>query len=57
MRIRQIVLEILSRNHLSPVVALMTSGDLEKEVKVTRFELSLRLTLCTKFGEDTLNIF
>ena len=59
MRIRQIVLQILSGNHLSHVVALNDFCDLETEVNVTRFDLGLYLALvlvCAKFGEDSSNI-
>ena len=55
-RICQIFLQILSRNHLPYAVALNYLCDLENKVKVTRFELGLHLALvllCTKFGEDT----
>ena len=48
------------RNHLLYVVASNDLWDLKNEVKVTQFELHLRLDLvllCTKFGEDTSNIF
>ena len=58
-RIRQIFLEILSGNHLSYVVALNDLCDLENEVKVTQFELGLRLVLvlqCTKLGENKSNV-
>ena len=50
-RARQIVLQILSENHLSYGVALNDLCDLENKVKVTRFELGLHLALvllCTK---------
>ena len=58
-RIRQIFLAILSGNHLSHAVALNEICDLEINVKVTGFELDLRIPLvllCTKFGENTSNI-
>ena len=60
-RIRQIFLQILSGNHLSSVVASNDLCDLENEVKVTWFEVGLRLALLlqsTKFGdrEDMSNI-
>ena len=55
-RICQVFLQILSGNHLSYVVAFNDLCHLENKVKVTQFELGLRLALfllCTKFGEDT----
>ena len=58
-RISQIFLEILSGNHLLYVVAVNDLCDLENEVRVTRFEIGLRLVLvlqCPQFGEDTSNI-
>ena len=57
-RIHQIILQILSRNHLSYAVALNDLCDLENEVKITQFKLG-RLAfvlLCTKFGKDTSSI-
>ena len=56
MRIGEIFLEILSGNHLSSVVTLNDLCDLENEVKVKQFKLSLVL-LFTKFGEDTSKSF
>ena len=62
-RIRKIFLQILSGNHLayhlSYVLAFNNLCDLENEVKVTLFELGLRLVLvlqCTKCCKDKSNI-
>ena len=51
MRICQIVLQISSGNHLSYIVDQNDLFDFENDVKVTQFELGLRLALvilCTK---------
>ena len=58
-RIHQIVLQVLSGNHISYLVALNDLRDLENKVKVTRFKLGFRHALmlpCTRFGEHTSNI-
>ena len=47
-------------NHLSYAVALNDLCDLQTTVKVTQFECDLYhslVLLCTKFGEDTSNIY
>ena len=52
MRGRQIFLHILSRNHLKWILNALRG--LEKEVRVTRFNLGSPLTvvpLCTKFSK------
>ena len=41
MKLRQIILQILSRNHLSYVAILNDLCDIESKIKVTQFELGL----------------
>ena len=58
-RISQIFLEILCRNHISCRHLEWLLCDLENEVKVTSFKLGLHLAMvlqCTAFGEDTSHI-
>ena len=58
-RISRIFLQILSGNHLSYAIGLNELCALENKVKLTWFEIGLRLALvvlCTKFGEDTSNV-
>ena len=59
-RLHQIILQLLSRNHFSYPIALIDHCDLEKKVKITRFKPGLchaLVLLCTKFGKHTSNIY
>ena len=59
MRIRQVFLQILSRNHLLYATALNDLCDLKIEDRVTQFKLGFCLALvllCTTFGEVMSNI-